>query len=71
MAQKIATFDDWTYYFNKWQKDIGFDSSRIDNYKFDAFCADPPHGGIGFGELKGRKNRKSFSMFHSRTSVMP
>ena len=55
MAQKISTFDDWTDYFNKWQKDIGFDASQIANYKFDAFYADPPHGGIEFGEFKGRK----------------
>jgi hypothetical protein len=27
MADKIATFDDWTDLFYKWQKDIGFDSA--------------------------------------------
>ena len=55
MAQKISTFDDWTDYFNKWQKDIGFDASHIKNYNFDAFYADSPHGEIEFGEFKGRK----------------
>ena len=55
MAQKISTFDDWTDYFSKWQKDIGFDASQIKDYKFDAFYADPPHGEIEFGEFKGRK----------------
>jgi benzoyl-CoA 2,3-epoxidase subunit B len=55
MAQRISTFDDWTDYFNKWQKDIGFDASQIRNYKFDSFYADPPHGEIEFGEFKGRK----------------
>ena len=55
MAQKISTFDDWTDYFNKWQKDIGFDASQIKNYKFDAFYTDPPHDEIEFGEFKGRK----------------
>jgi hypothetical protein len=24
MAQKISTFDDWTDYFSKWQRDNGF-----------------------------------------------
>jgi benzoyl-CoA 2,3-dioxygenase component B len=55
MAPKISTFDDWTDYFNKWQKDIGFDASHIKNYNFDAFYADSPHGEIEFGEFKGRK----------------
>ena len=55
MAQRISTFDDWTDYFNKWQKDIGFDLSQVKDYKFDAFYADPPHGEIEFGEFKGRK----------------
>lgn len=55
MAQKIATFDDWTDYFHAWQKDIGFDPAQIKDYKFDAFYADPPHAEIEFGEFKGRK----------------
>ncbi len=39
--KKIATFDDWTDYFRKWQKDIGFDSSLIpSDYKFDALYED-------------------------------
>jgi len=55
MAQKISTFDDWTDYFHKWQKDIGFDASQVKDYKFDAFYAEPPHSEIEFGEFKGRK----------------
>ena len=55
MAQKISTFDDWTDYFNKWQKEIGFDASQIKDYKFDSFYADPPHDEVEFGEFKGRK----------------
>ena len=58
MAQKISTFDDWTDYFNKWQKDIGFDASQIKDYKFDSFYADPPHDEVEFGEFKGRKKWK-------------
>ncbi|HWP23786.1 MAG TPA: Phenylacetic acid catabolic protein [Candidatus Binatia bacterium] len=55
MAIKIATFDDWMDLFYKWQKDIGFDTSQIKDYKFDALYADPPHAEIEFGEFKGRK----------------
>ena len=55
MAQKISSFDDWTDYFSKWQKDIGFDASQVKDYKFDAFYADPPYAEIEFGEFKGRK----------------
>jgi hypothetical protein len=29
MAQNISTFDDWTDYFNKGQKDIGFDAHKL------------------------------------------
>lgn len=54
MTQRIATFDDWMDLFYKWQKDIGFDTSQIKEYKFDAFYADPPHAEIEFGEFKGR-----------------
>ncbi|HXG52394.1 MAG TPA: Phenylacetic acid catabolic protein [candidate division Zixibacteria bacterium] len=55
MAQKIATFDDWKDLFFKWQKDIGFDSSLIKDYNFDAFYDGGTHDEIEFGEFKGRK----------------
>lgn len=55
MAARISTFDDWMDLFHKWQKDIGFDTSQIKDYQFDAFYADPPHSEIEFGEFKGRK----------------
>jgi len=55
MAVKIATFDDWMDLFHKWQKDIGFDTTQIKDYRFDAFYAEPPHSEIEFGEFKGRR----------------
>ena len=30
---KISTFDDWTDYFRQWQRDIGLDTSKFDDYK--------------------------------------
>jgi benzoyl-CoA 2,3-dioxygenase component B len=55
VAQKIATFDDWKNLFFAWQKDIGFDASLIEDYKFDAFYDDGTGPQIEFGEFKGRK----------------
>jgi benzoyl-CoA 2,3-dioxygenase component B len=52
--QKISTFDDWTDLFKKWQKDIGFDSSLVKDYKFDALYDAGTHAEIEFGEFAGR-----------------
>jgi benzoyl-CoA 2,3-dioxygenase component B len=53
--EKIATFDDWTDYFRKWQKDIGFDSSLIpSDYKFDALYEDTTIPEVEFGEFAGQ-----------------
>jgi len=53
--EKIATFDDWTDYFRKWQKDIGFDSSLIpSDYKFDALYEDTAIPEVEFGEFAGQ-----------------
>jgi len=55
--EKISTFDEWTDYFRKWQKDIGFDSSRIPaDYKFEALYEDTAIPEVEFGEFAG--NRK-------------
>ena len=53
--EKVATFDDWTDYFRKWQKDIGFDSSLIpSDYKFDALYEDTAIPEVEFGEFAGQ-----------------
>ncbi len=55
MAEKIANFDDWKDLFYKWQKDIGFDSSLVQDYKFQAIYDEGTSPDIEFGEFKGRK----------------
>lgn len=54
MAQ-IATFDDWTDLFYKWQKDIGFDSSLVKDYLFEAIYEEPATAEVEFGEFAGRR----------------
>lgn len=53
--EKMATFDDWTDLFYKWQKDIGFDSSLVKGYPFEAFYEEPQTSEVEFGEFAGRK----------------
>ena len=53
--EKIATFDDWTDLFHKWQKDIGFDPSLLKGYPFEAIYDEPLSSEIEFGEFAGRK----------------
>ncbi len=54
--EKIATFDDWTDYFRKWQKEIGFDSSLIpSDYRFDALYEDTAIPEVEFGEFSGQR----------------
>ena len=53
--EKIATFNDWTDLFRKWQKDIGFDSSLVKDYRFEAIYEDPPISEVEFGEFAGQK----------------
>jgi benzoyl-CoA 2,3-epoxidase subunit B len=55
MMGKLATFDDWTDLFRKWQKDIGFDSSLVKDYAFDAIYEPPRRSEIEFGEFAGRR----------------
>jgi benzoyl-CoA 2,3-epoxidase subunit B len=53
--QKISTFDDWNDLFKKWQGDIGFGSSLVKDYKFEAIYDNGTHAEIEFGEFAGRK----------------
>ena len=52
---KISTFDDWTDLFHKWQQDIGFDSSLIKDYPFEAIYDGPSAEEVEFGEFAGRR----------------
>lgn len=58
MAQ-IATFDDWTDLFHKWQKDIGFDGSLLKDYSFKAVYDVPVADEVEFGEFAGRRKWES------------
>jgi benzoyl-CoA 2,3-dioxygenase component B len=51
---KITTFDDWTDYFRQWQRDIGLDSSKFSDYKFEAKFGAIPSDVIEFGDYAGR-----------------
>jgi benzoyl-CoA 2,3-epoxidase subunit B len=51
---KITTFDDWTDYFRQWQKDIGLDTSKFDDYKFEVKFGAVPSDVIEFGDYAGR-----------------
>jgi len=55
---RIATFDDWTDLFLKWQKDIGFDTSLIPDYRFEALYEDTVIPEVEFGEFAGQKKWK-------------
>ena len=52
---KLATFDDWTDLFHKWQKDIGFDISLVKDYSFEAIYDAPRQSEVEFGEFAGRR----------------
>ena len=51
---KITTFDDWTGYFRQWQKDIGLDTKKFDDYKFEVKFGAVPGDMIEFGDYAGR-----------------
>ena len=51
---KITTFDDWTDYFRQWQKDIGLDTAKFDDYKFEVKFGAVPSDAIEFGDYAGR-----------------
>jgi benzoyl-CoA 2,3-dioxygenase component B len=51
---KITTFDDWTDYFREWQRDIGLDSSKFNDYKFEVKFGAVPSDVIEFGDYAGR-----------------
>jgi benzoyl-CoA 2,3-dioxygenase component B len=51
---KITTFDDWTDYFRQWQRDIGLDTSKFDDYKFEVKFGAVPSDVIEFGDYAGR-----------------
>ena len=59
---KISTFDDWTDYFRQWQKDIGLDTSKFEDYKFEVKFGPVPSDVIeGYAEFsRSPQAEKSF-----------
>ena len=51
---KISTFDDWTDYFKQWQRDIGLDTSKFNDYKFEVKFGPVGSGIVEFGDYAGR-----------------
>ena len=51
---KITTFDDWTDYFRQWQKDIGLDTAKFEDYKFEVKFGAVPTDAIEFGDYASR-----------------
>jgi benzoyl-CoA 2,3-dioxygenase component B len=51
---KISTFDDWTDYFRQWQRDIGLDTSKFGDYKFEVKFGPLASDVIEFGDYAGR-----------------
>ena len=52
---KIASFDDWTDLFRKWQRDIGLNSSLFEDYPCEAFYEDCAVAEVEFGEFAGQR----------------
>jgi len=52
-ALQIHSFDDWIREFQGWQKDIGFDSSLVGDFKFETKFADEDAKVIEFGDYAG------------------
>jgi benzoyl-CoA 2,3-epoxidase subunit B len=53
-VRRIDTFDDWTDYFRQWQKDIGLDTTRFDDYNFEVKFGSVGSDVIEFGDYAGR-----------------
>jgi benzoyl-CoA 2,3-dioxygenase component B len=51
---RISTFDDWTDYFRQWQTEIGLDTSKFDDYKFEVKFGDVGKDIVEFGDYAGR-----------------
>lgn len=54
MATSITNFDDWVAQFHQWQKDIGYDTTLLGDFGFEAKYAEEDSPVIEFGDYKGR-----------------
>lgn len=60
MATSIQTFDDWVGSFEEWQKDIGFNTDLLGDFKFETKFADLDDEKIVFGDHKGEPRWKRY-----------
>jgi len=51
---RISSFDEWIDYFREWQKDIGYDSSLLGDYKFETKLGELHGSEIEFGDFRGQ-----------------
>lgn len=61
MASSIANFDDWINQFHDWQKDIGYDTSLLGDFAFDAKYSEEDSPVIEFGDFKGRPKWQTYN----------
>ena len=56
---QVANFDDWVDYFRVWQKDLGVDTSLLNDYTFGVKFGELPTKEIEFGSYKGESRWES------------
>ena len=54
MAVKVATWQDWTDYFEAWKREIGMVGEHVGDYRFEARF-DDIHPEIEFGDFRGAR----------------
>jgi benzoyl-CoA 2,3-dioxygenase component B len=54
MAAKIATWNDWTDYFETWKREIGMVGEHVGAYRFEPFFGDTDPE-IEFGDFRGER----------------
>jgi benzoyl-CoA 2,3-dioxygenase component B len=60
MPATIQNFDDWIGHFQQWQKDIGYSTELLGDFKFEAKFAELDDPKVGFGDYKGQDKWKRY-----------
>ncbi len=53
-GKSISSFDDWVDMFYEWREDIGYDTSLVKDFTFDAKYGELPTNEIEFGDFAGQ-----------------
>jgi len=56
----VQNFDDWVSQFHQWQKDIGYDTTLLGDFGFDAKYSEEDSPVIEFGDYKGRPKWQTY-----------